>query len=372
MRIGIDARFYGTFGKGLGRYTQKLIEHLEVIDHENTYVIFLRKENWADYEPKNGNFQKAMADYRWYSIAEQIFIPLKCLSYRLDLMHFTHFNVPVFYPGKFIVTIHDLILTKYPTQRATTLGPLLYRLKHFAYQFVIRTAVRRAKKIVAVSRYTKDEIIKHFTVRGDKVDVTYEAVDPPQPAGGDAVSVLKRYGVRQPYVLYVGNVYPHKNIEGLLEAFVQVRKKYPSYHLVLVGKDDYFFKKMRERVRLLDLENTVAFTGFVTDTDLPYLYRGANLYAFPSFCEGFGLPALEACSYRVPVVASNNSSLPEVLGDAALYFNPHDTEEMVEKISAVLADRNLADRLTKAGIKRIRAFSWHVMARATLELYMSV
>lgn len=372
MRIGIDARFYGPLGKGLGRYTQKLITYLEKIDQDNDYFIFLHKDNWADYQPINKRFIKVLADYRWYTIAEQIFMPLKIWSLKLEVMHFTHFNVPLFYWGTFIVTIHDLILTKYPTERASTLGPLLYKIKHTGYKIIIKSAVKRAKRVIAVSQYTKQEVIKHFGVNPNKVTVTYEAVDLPSQNLDQGEEILYKYKVKKPYLLYVGNVYPHKNIEGLLFAFKQLLIDKPEYYLVLVGKDDYFFSRAKQQVKLLELEKNVIFTGFITDHDLPYFYKNAKLYVFPSFCEGFGLPALEALSYGLPVAASNNSSLPEVLNKAAVYFNPHDKEDIIKKITEVLDNKELADKLVETGYKRIRFFSWQEMARATLNLYKVV
>jgi len=372
MRIGIDARFYGTFGKGLGRYTEKLITNLEKIDHHNQYFVLLRKENWADYTPRNKNFKKVLADFRWYTVAEQLLFPLKLWTLRLDLVHFTHFNVPVLYRRPFVVTIHDLILAKYPTQRASALTPLLYKLKHRGYKFVIKSAVQRAKKVIAVSEFTKKEVTEHFCVNPQKIKVTYEAVDPTRDLAAKQGDVLRRYRVRKPYFLYVGNVYPHKNIEGLLKAFKKFLHRNGDYHLVLVGKEDYFFKRVKKLVRLMDLEQKVIFTGFVTDTDLPYLYTNAKFYAFPSFCEGFGLPALEACSYGIPVIASNSSCLPEVLADAALFFNPENIDEIVHAMHTVVTDDTVTKKLIAAGYRRSQFFSWEKMAEITLDLYNEV
>jgi len=156
MKIGIDARFYGPQSKGLGRYTQKLIQNLEKIDRQNQYIIFLRKENWNLYQPQSINFRKELADYQWYTLSEQIYMPKILWHNKIDLMHFPHFNVPIFWPGKFIVTIHDLILTHFPTTKATTLAPIFYKIKHFGYKLVISQAVKRACQIITVSNYTKE------------------------------------------------------------------------------------------------------------------------------------------------------------------------------------------------------------------------
>lgn len=369
MKIGIDARFYGSLGKGLGRYTEKLIKYLEKIDNRNSYYILLRKENWDDYKPQKENFNKVLADYRWYTIQEQIMMPVIIKKLGVDLMHFTHFNVPFFYSGKFIVTIHDLILTKYPTQRATKLGPLKYKLKHFGYQAIIRSAIKRAKAVIAVSKYTKEEIEEHFSVAAKKIFVTHEGVDPLTLNDKDPNHVLGSYQIKKPYLLYVGNVYPHKNIEGLINAFEKVLVAKPDLKLVLVGKHDYFFQKIKNLVRQMGLDQKVIFTGFVTDEDLPHIYINAELYCFPSFCEGFGLPALEALYSGIPVVASDNSCLPEILGRAAIYFNPNSIEQITEKINYVLDNKTISDEMIERGYEQVKIFSWEKMAKATLDLY---
>ena len=372
MKIGIDARFYGPQGKGLGRYTQKLISSLEKIDKQNEYFILLRRENWHEYKPSYKNFQKVLADYRWYTLKEQILLPLKLYSLHLDLMHFTHFNVPMLYFGKFIVTIHDLILTKYPTERATTLGPLLYSIKHFSYQRVIKMAVKRARKIIAVSEHTKQDIMAHFKVPAEKIRVTHEAVDAPTEVQAGFAGKLEALGIHGAYLLYVGNVYPHKNIEGLLKAFSLLVTRHRDLKLVLVGKDDYFFSRIKDLVKTMNLQDQVVFTGYVDDNLLATLYRQASVFVFPSFYEGFGLPPLEALSYGVPVVSSNSSCLPEILGDAVIYFDPHNINDMAAKISRLLMDKQKAKELVQNGYRRLQLFSWQKMARLTLDLYSSL
>jgi len=373
MRIGIDARFYGPLGKGLGRYTQKLIENLENVDQENQYIIFLRQENWDDYQPHNTNFHKELADYRWYTLAEQIYLPKKIRRSQLDLMHFPHFNVPILYTGKFIVTIHDLILTQYPTVRASTLGPLLYKIKHLGYKLVIASAVHRAKLILTVSNYTKSQIISHFKIDESKIKVVYEGIDPiVRQESLLQKSILDKYNVKKPYFLYVGNAYPHKNLETLLNAFKKFLSNNFNHHLVLVGKEDYFFERFKKQAKDLGIEKNVTFTGFVSDMDLPCLYQNADLYIFPSFCEGFGLPPLEAMSYGLPVISSNSSSLPEILDNAAYYFNPHNEEELLNALVRLISDKMLRNDIIEKGFLRAKEFNWQKLAQSTLSLYKSV
>jgi len=379
MRIGIDARFLGPKGKGLGRYTQKLIENLEKIDSQNQYVIFLRKENWDEYEPKSLRFKKVLADYRWYSLAEQIAMPSKIYREKVDLMHFPHFNVPVFYFGPFVVTIHDLILRRFPTRRASTLNPPIYLLKNFAYRLVIWLAIKRAKKIIAVSNYTKDDILRFFKVKPEKIEVIYEGTT--QLAWRNSFvansKILEKYKIGKPYLLYVGNAYPHKNLERLIEAFkILIRTYQKNLQLVLVGEEDYFYRRLKKLVSIVfespREKQEIIFTDFVSDEELTDLYQNAALYVFSSLCEGFGLPPLEAMAHGIPVVSSCATCLPEVLGDAAVYFDAGSAQDIAEKINNVLGDKSLTEKLIAAGYEQIKKYSWRKMAEEMLETYRGI
>jgi glycosyltransferase involved in cell wall biosynthesis len=381
-RIGIDARFYGPLGKGLGRYIQEVVDNVIKIDRENEYVIFLSRENFDEFLPTEPRIKKVVISARWYSLAEQFVVPWLIWREHLDLMHFPHFNVPVFVPVKFVVTIHDLILTRFPTIRASTLSPWLYKIKNFFYQVVISLAVHRAKKVIAVSEFTKKDIVDRFKIDSDKIVVTYEGVAN-LAHGNDSLFVKKlddrktllSYNIADNFILYVGNVYPHKNLETLLEVFGELHKKYPFLRLVLVGKEDYFYKRLKETAAKFNLWNEsvpdspVIFTGYVPDVELEILYRQALFYVFPSLYEGFGLPALEAMAKSCPVASSNQASLPEILGDAALYFNPTDKADMFLKIDKLYSDQELREVLIKKGHQQVKRYNWWECARQTLEVY---
>jgi len=420
-RIGIDARFYGPVGKGLGRYAQEVIDNVIKMDTENEYVIFLYKENFNLFQADGWRVKKVLADVRWYTLAEQIVMPWLIFREGLDLMHFPHFNVPVLCPVKFVVTVHDLILTKHPTARATTLGPALYKIKNFFYKIVIWLAVKRARKVIAVSQFTKDDIVRHFHVAPKKVAVTYEGVSghfrtqasfsvfsPNQERGGkvkegaEAVEggkltdddMLLKYDIIKPYLLYVGNAYPHKNLEGLIKIFKDLTP-YPSpsqergrevkegagaaARLVLVGKgkDDYFYSRVMAYARELGVwdehgkNSPVVFPGYVPDAELAVIFRHALAYVFPSFYEGFGLPPLEAMAQSCPVASSNKTCLPEVLGRAAVYFNPENEEEMRAVILKITGDESLRGELIRRGHEQVKKYSWENCARQTLGIYQS-
>lgn len=372
MRIGIDARFYGVGSKGLGRYTQKLIENLESIQDYNSsdeYFIFLRRKNFDEYVPKNKNFHKIMADYPWYSFSEQIKMPWLLNKYRLDLVHFPHFNVPIFYKRPFILTIHDLILLHFPTIRATTLNSLFYWIKFLAYKLVIGLAIRRSKKVIAVSNFTKDDILKNYKKAQGKIEVTYESCD---GLGCDGLKLdskidrLKKYGIIRPYILYVGNAYPHKNLETLVWAFSHVSNK--NLSLVLVGRMDYFYRRVKKIVEKNKIKNII-FTDFVPDDDLDEIYKRSQAYIFPSLYEGFGLPPLEAMERGAPVISSDHGCMKEILGSAALYFDARSQDEIVKVIEKISNDKDLRLEIVKKGKDQVKKYSWKKMAKETIKIY---
>jgi len=371
MRIGIDARFFGSIGKGLGRYTQKLVENIEKIDEKNQYFVFLRHENWDEYQPQSKHFTKVLADVPWYTLREQIQMPKIFARCGLDLVHFPHFNIPVSYKGKFVVTIHDLILFQYPTRKASTLSAPAYFFKKKAYHQVINRAIKNSEKIIAVSEHTKKDILKNFNISPKKVIVTYEGVDTiEKPLMVNSEAVLKKYGIMKPYILYVGNAYPHKNLDRLISSFKRVAKKHPGLSLVLAGKEDYFFKRLKNFVTDNGI-SSVVFPDHIDEDHLPTVYREAKIYVFPSLYEGFGLPPLEAMARNIPVASSNASCLPEILENAAFFFDPRGISETAEAIEKVLTDNDLRKRLIEAGREQIKKYSWEKMARETLEIYTS-
>ncbi|MFH2062797.1 MAG: glycosyltransferase family 1 protein [bacterium] len=370
MKIGIDARFYGTASKGLGRYVSELIAELEKIDDRNEYVVFLRSDNFDQYDPAAPNFRKVRAEYRWYSLREQILFPLFLRRFRLDLMHFTHFNVPLLYRRPFLVTVHDLILLRYPTVRATTLNPLLYRLKFLAYRLTIGSALNRARTILTVSDSTRDDIRKTFPKTNQKTVVVTHCACSDRLASGDRTEKKKSSPQERPYALYVGSAYPHKNLETLIRAFDLFRKRgHEDYGLTLVGGEDYFYCRLKEETVARGLDENVTFFGWASDEQLADLYRNASFYAFPSLYEGFGIPPLEAMANGVPVISSDRSCLPEILGQAAMFFDPEDADAIAAAMGRIADDEGLRRRLIESGRIQFARFSWRDTAVKTLEAY---
>ncbi|MFA5359166.1 MAG: glycosyltransferase family 1 protein [Patescibacteria group bacterium] len=372
MKILIDARMYGPRGsKGLGRYIKEIIDGLVRQDSQNEYVILLQRENWDDFAEKPG-FHKVLAPWRWYTLAEQIYLPRLIKKEKPDLVHFPHFNVPLFYFfSPFVVTIHDLLLRQYPSRRASTLGPIKYWLKNIGYRLIVWAAVWRAKKIITISDFTKTEILKYYPlVDRNKIEVVYEGVSKLEKEmieKKDDNDVLLRYNITDPFILYVGSAYPHKNLDKLILAFARPEKNWTG-KLVLVGKKDYFYQRLEEGVQELNTKS-VLFLGYIPDSDLAVLYRQARVYVFPSLYEGFGLPPLEAMSWGLPVVASDIPSLREVIGDAYEKFNPKSVSDILQKIKNVLTDNVKQEKLRYLGLEQIKKYNWDATVKKHIDIY---
>lgn len=370
MRIGIDARFYGPRigGGGLGRYVAELVTHLQAIDHTNTYVLFLRKENFHECVIHNPNFSKRLVDIPWYSIAEQRLLPREIAAANVQLMHFPHWNVPLLTRVPFVVTIHDLILIEDPlSAHATTKNAFMHGLKYVGFRVAVENAIHRSRHVIAVSEYTKGSVLRHFRVKSQKISVIHHGVTPPRAV---AEVPLHSMGVYEPYVLSVGNAYPHKNLELLLEAFAVFHREQPDVQLVLAGRRDVFSKRLEAQASVLQIPSrNIRFVDLPSDDALATLYRKAMVFMFPSRIEGFGFPPLEAMSYGTPVASSDASSLPEVLGKHAFYFKPDDVDGMVNAMRRA-HEGTLIDAAGKAAAQRhVQRFTWEETARKTMEVY---
>ncbi len=374
MIIGIDARMYGPRQGGIGRYIEKLISELEKLDTQNEYRIFLNVGNWDEYQPKNPKFHKVLANIPWYGWREQVLLPGLIKKQGVNLMHWPHWNASIFYRGKSVVTIHDLILWHFPSRQSTTLDPWFYWLKYGFFRLLLRQVIKQADKILVPTEFTKNDLLKTFFVQPDKVVVTYEGVG--QGREGiekPAENFLSQLTIYKPYILYVGSAYPHKNLDKLLAGFEIFNQRHPEeYQLVLAGLDSYFYQRLKNLLHSRYYQLPVVLTGFIPDKRLPWLYERASVYVFPSLYEGFGLPGLEAMQSGVPVMAANASCLPEVYGSAALYFNPQDPEEIALSLEQILTQPQLQGELKLKGLVQVQKFSWVRCAKDTLQAYKNV
>lgn len=366
MKIGIDARLIRE--TGVGRYIQNLIRELTHLDTRNSYVIFLRKKDFRDFQLPNNRWAKRPADVRWHTVAEQFIMPFLYSREKLDVVHVPYFNAPIFYPGKYIVTIHDLTILHFDTGKASMLPYWLYKIRRMGYRAVLTAGVKRAAQIITVSKAVKHDIVTYF---GDeiakKTSVTYEGVD---PAFLDSkFSQLPPSLKARDFFLYVGNVYPHKNIERMLEAYELYKKsvKTPAT-LVFVGPRDYFYRKLEALVTSLNLDSFVLFMHDVPDSQLRSLYHSALSLLFPSRMEGFGLPALETLLTGGRVLCSDIPVFHEILGSHAVFANTKDVREFAKKMSEI--QPGIKGGITaKDKESLLSQFSWEKMSKETIDLY---
>jgi len=369
-RIGIDARMYGYAQTGIGNYIRHLLEYIFENDKTNEFVIFLMPEEFDNFNTPNERVKKVKVDSRWYGWKEQLLFPLSIYKENLDLMHFTHFNSPILYFKKSIVTIHDITPYFFPGHKMKS------PIRKAGFRLVFSSSVRKAKKVIAVSNSTKNDILKYFKIKEEKIEVVYEGVDGQFKVteDGAALKNLKqKYGIKKPFLFYTGVWRNHKNLVGLVKAFALLRKEYAlDISMVLGGKEDPYYPEVRKTWKELGLEEDIIRIGFIEQKELPLFYDAAYAFIIPSFYEGFGLIGLEAMACGTPVISSDRTSLPEILGDAAIYFNPNDPQDMAKKIHMVFNDKKLYNELIKKGTKQVKKYSWNRMGWETLELYRKI
>ncbi|HEX7260111.1 MAG TPA: glycosyltransferase family 1 protein [Candidatus Saccharimonadia bacterium] len=361
-RIAIDARIIST---STGRYVERLLHYLQESDQHNQYLVLMLTKDMGSWRPVSPNFKIIAADFPPYSFREQFQFTLLLYRLRLDLVHFTMPNHPLMYVKKHLITIHDLTLIKYINKRREGWVKNLYKhlIKPLVFRSVLRVGVSSASHIITPTKYVMNAIQKDYGVPDKRISYTHEAAD-----ALASKSLEPKPTIAKPFMLYVGNAYPYKNLKRLVKAAEEVNRSKPIT-LVLAGKPDYFYDELKTYVTKEHIGN-VRFAGFVSDAELAWLYQHATLYVFPSLSEGFGLPPLEAMTYGLPVAAARASCLPEVLQDAAVYFDPHDTSSMAQVIGDTLHDAAKLRSLKQAGLKHVKGFSWRRMAEQTHRIYI--
>lgn len=363
MLIGIDCRLWKQ--TGVGRYTQNLVANLSKIDAKNKYILFARSEDIFSIEKAvSKNFKIISCNIKWHSLEEQTRFASFLNSYKLDLMHFPYFSVPYLYRKKYVVTVHDLIINKFNTGKASTLPYPLYLAKRFGYDLILRNALKSSQKIIVPSSSVKLDLLSVYkNVPSPKVEVTYEG-------GLEINSKLELPNKYGKYLLRIGNFYPHKNVENLLIAFKNIKDK--DLKLILVGKKDFFYKRVEEEIKKLKIENRTVFLENQKDSNLYSLYKNAQAVIVPSLMEGFSLTAVEAMCVGCPLLLSDIAVHREICKDSALYFNPNDLADIEDVINQFL---RLSDKqkeiLYNNEIKLSRDYSWKKMAAQTLKVYES-
>jgi len=367
MRIVIDARKLHDFG--IGTYIRNLVTELGVLDRESQYVLLTRPDDAASIAAAGPNFRAVVETSRPYSLGEQWRIPRAAARARAQLLHEPHYVLPPLTRCRTVVTIHDCIHLRFPEYLPSRAA--------FAYAHtMIRLAARKADRVLTVSEASKRDILHSTGVAAEKVVVVHNGLDSRFAAVPDAEAVdrvRQRFQLDHPFVLYVGNIKPHKNLERLIAAFASMRGDGPEgLKLVVIGDETSKHPGLRQAVHRHRLDKHVRFFGFQPAATLVTFYRLARAFVFPSLYEGFGLPPLEAMANETPVVTSNVSSLPEVAGDAALLVDPYDVASIADGIRRAVTDEALRQQLIARGRLRAREFSWARAAGDTLAGYRQV
>ena len=367
MRIGIDARKLHDFG--IGTYIRNLLRHLGRLDRQTEFVILCRSEDRETLAATGQNFRAVPESAANYSVAEQVRIPLALRREGVTLFHAPHYVLPPLVRCRSVVTIHDCIHLMFPQYLPNRLALAYARTS-------INLAARRATRVMTVSESSKRDILRFVDVEPDRIDVIYNAYDERfeiEPCEEDVVRVRERYQLHDEFVLYAGNVKPHKNLERLIEAFNLLRARgFDHLKLVLIGDEISKYAALRRAVHRHQLHKYVRFLGYMPHETLAVMYRLAGVFVFPSLYEGFGLPPLEAMASGTPVVTSNVSSLPEVAADAAILVDPYDPSAIADGIERVLGDEGLRADLRRRGLARARQFSWEQSVRRVREIYDAV
>ena len=357
-KIAIDARELNT---STGRYVERLLHYLQQVDATNDYAVLLRPDDLDTWEPTNSKFVKIPCPYKEFTFAEQIGFKRQLKKLDADLVHFTMVQQPILYRGKHITTMHELTTLRF---RNPAKNAVVFWVKQKVYGFVNWYVPRTSKAIITPTEYVKNDVVSYAHIKPNKITVTYEAADE-ITAPIEPIKTLQS----KPFIFYVGRPQPHKNLGRLIEAFAILKKTHPDLLLVLAGRKDKVYESFVADAKRLGVKDSVVFTGYVTEGQLKWLYRGCKAYVFPSLSEGFGLPGLEAMMHRAPVVSSNATCLPEVYADAAWYCNPLDVHDIARSIDEILQNTELRNKLVRRGRTRAKEFSWKKMAEETLAVY---
>lgn len=360
MNIGIDARLM--YETGVGRYIRNLIVGLGTIPFTHRFFIYLSKQGFETFIPPSDRFIPRLADVHWHTASEQVLLPKIFLADELDLLHEPYVSIPIFYPKRMIVTVHDLTLLTQTTGHASRLPKAIYALKKMGLKTIMLRGLSNANNIIAVSQATADDIVSHYPKTKRKITVISEGVDEQLLS-----TPVQNPSVTGAYFFAVGNAYPHKNLAFLCEAFVKYREKSgENIRLVLAGREDYFYRRLAGNPWFIRGGDHIIRIEPRSDTELANLYRGAQALLFPSAAEGFGLPIVESLALGTPVLCSDIAVFHEVAGPHATYLKTGELDAW----EAALGEKRYRKRISQAvSTHIISTYSWNTTARQTLDLY---
>lgn len=357
--IVIDAR---TIDSSTGHYTQHLLFYLnKLFADEFAFVVLVPSKSLPRWREQYPRLTVAPANEQSYSIAEQTSLISRLQSYSPDLVHFTMPQQPFLWVKPAVTTIHDLTLVRYDN---VDMNRLVYKMKKGVFISLLHSVMARAKAVITPTEYVKNDLVSYMGKRyRSKIHVTLEA-------GEILESSAQKIGQLsdKKFLLFVGNAFPYKNVRLIIDAFARLQTQQPELHLALAGKKDFFYEELENYVKKNGITN-VHFLGFISDGEKRWALQHCVSYVTSSLSEGFNIPTLEAMSEGAPLIASRASCHPEVIGDAALYFDPHSVDDLADQIKVVLEESSVRDALIKKGNARVKQFSWQRMAEQTVEIY---
>jgi len=365
MNIAIDVHSLGTQAGGNETYFRQLIQGLTADSSDNRYTLFYTHPGALDL--KTGDRRFTFVEVPKNPIARlAVGLPQKLRELRPDVFHCQYVR-PLFVNAPTVVSIHDLAYEHFPA--------FFHPLERTRLKITVRRTARRADHILTLSEFSAADIARRYQVSRDKITVTYLAASAmfhPRDKAACQKVVREKYGTFSPFILYIGRIQARKNLPRLVEAFAIARRRGTPCKLVLVGKKDFQFDRLEARIKELGMEDSVIFPGYVAFEDLPLFYNAADLFVFPSFFEGFGLPVIESMASGVPTITSRGSSLEEVAGDAAVLIDPGNTDSLAEAMERVLKDADLQRSLSEKGLRRSAEFNTGSLTAQVLDVYKSL
>lgn len=368
QHIIIDTRLYGPKHTGIGRYTKNLLialkNHPEFSKFKFSLIVYQDLESEIKKD-LGDSFNYVSTNIKHYSFKEQLFLPFILARLKPDLVHFTHFNKPIFYFGQSVITIHDLIKHFFKGSQNSTKNRLIYWPKYFFYRVFTNFAIKH-NDIIVPSDFWRDFILKKYKISPTKITTTHEAVDPSFlvkiDKTKDSVSEIGNY------IIYTGNLYPHKNIEIIIKALESL----PQIKLKIICARNFFSQKIEKIIQQSNLLNQVEFLGYIPDSEFNNIYSHALALVHPSLMEGFSLTGLEAMAFSCPVISSNTSCLPEIYQDSVLYFDPTNPKDLVNQINKLQKSPKLRQTMIKLGKLQVNKYSWEKTAQKTFSVYKKI
>jgi glycosyltransferase involved in cell wall biosynthesis len=372
VKIGYNAQIISRSGAGIVNFARNVIQHLVQVQSDHEFFIYGNpaflshlESHHAHIVPTNPFVDNSSKRIIW----EQCVLPFKISRNNLDLMLYPDHTAPIFKKScPVVITLHDIAFISFPD--TFTSATRLYK------EYAVKQSVKRASRIIAVSEFTKLEVMKFLDVPESKLTVIYRGIDERFQENSNEVqlsSIRTKYDLQNKFILFVGTLEPRKNIQKLIQGYAGLLKQKKIPHdLIIVGGQGWLFKDIYGMIEKLGVQNSVKLLGYVADTDLPLLYNLADVFVYPSLYEGFGLPPLEAMACGCPVVTSNRSSLPEIVGDAAMLVDPYDSDAIANGIFQVIDNKDYRQLLRKQGLQRASQFTWKRTVAEILKIFDAI